>query len=204
MAHASLATGLLLAGGRGTRFDPCGTQNKLMARLPDGTPVAHAAARHLLACVPRVVAVVRPGAEALADMLNVAGCDVVFTTQAERGIGASLAAGVHASADAPGWIVALADMPWIAPATIEALARELDTGASIVAPAYRGKRGHPVGFGAMHGAALEALDGDAGARSLLASNAVVTIHVADPGILADIDTPSDLEGWIRANPTRRQ
>ncbi len=43
MTHASLATGVLLAAGLGTRFDPGGVQSKLLAKLPDGTPVAVAA-----------------------------------------------------------------------------------------------------------------------------------------------------------------
>jgi molybdenum cofactor cytidylyltransferase len=193
MTYTSLATGLLLAAGRGSRFDPAGLQNKLLAPLADGTPVARAAARNLLASVPRVVAVVRPGAEALAHVLNDAGCEVIFSNDAERGMGASLAAGVRASADAEGWIVSLADMPWIAPNTIESVARRLDEGASIVIPVYRGQRGHPVGFGAMHGSALAALDGDVGARALLASSDSTKIEVDDAGVLADVDTPSDLQ-----------
>ncbi|PMS35937.1 molybdenum cofactor cytidylyltransferase [Trinickia symbiotica] len=192
MTYASLATGLLLAAGRGTRFDPTGQQNKLLAPLPDGTPVARAAAQRLLASVARVVAVVRTGDEALAHLLNDAGCDVIFSSEAERGMGASLAAGVHASADADGWVVALADMPWIAPETIEAVARRLGQGSSIVAPVYRGRRGHPVGFGAMHGTALAALNGDVGARLLLESSDLTTIDVDDAGVIADVDTPGDL------------
>ncbi len=192
MTYASLATGLLLAAGRGTRFDPTGQQNKLLAPLPDGTPIARAAAHPLLASVPRVVAVVRTGDEALAHLLNDAGCDVIFSSEAERGMGASLAAGVHASADADGWIVALADMPWVAPETVEAVARHLGQGSSIVAPVYRGRRGHPVGFGAMHGAALAALDGDVGARLLLETPDLTTIDVDDAGVIADVDTPGDL------------
>ena len=192
MTYASLATGLLLAAGRGTRFDPHGQQNKLLAPLPDGTPIARAAAHTMLAVLPRVIAIVRPGAEALAHLLNEVGCEVVFAADAERGMGASLAAGVHASAEADGWVVALADMPWILPATVEAVARKLGEGAPIVAPVHRGQRGHPVGFGGVHGEALAALDGDTGARSLLASPDLTTIAVDDPGVLADVDTPGDL------------
>lgn len=192
MTYASSATALLLAAGRGTRFDPTGLQNKLLAPLPNGTPVACAAARALLSTLPHVTAVVRAGDESLAHALNGSGCDVVFSVEAERGMGASLAAGIRATSEAQGWIVALADMPWIAPATIEAIARRIDGGASIVAPVYRGRRGHPVGFGAMHRDALCALDGDVGARALLESNEIATIDVDDAGILADIDTYADL------------
>ncbi len=192
MAYASLATGVLLAAGFGSRFDPDGLHNKLLARLPDGTPVAHESAHRLLQVVPHVLAVVRPGSEALARLLNDAGCDVVFAPVAERGMGASLAAGVEASADAKGWIVALADMPRIAATTIEAVARAVDGGASLVAPFYQGQRGHPVGFGIEHRNALLALDGDTGAKSLLMSQHVTRLSVDDPGILRDVDTPEDL------------
>ena len=193
MTYAPSVTGLLLAAGRGTRFDPAGLHNKLLTPLADGTPLACAAARALLAVLPHVTAVVRPGAEALAHALNEAGCDVVFATEAERGMGASLAAGIRATSEAQGWIVALADMPWIARATIEQIARRLDGGASIVAPIYQGRRGHPVGFGAMHRDALCALDGDIGARSLFEIADVAAIDVDDPGVIDDVDTRADLD-----------
>ncbi|MFL9932943.1 nucleotidyltransferase family protein [Paraburkholderia sp. RL18-103-BIB-C] len=192
MPYASLATGVLLAAGFGSRFDPEGLHNKLLARMPDGTPVAHESAHRLLRVVTRVLAVVRPGSDALARLLNDAGCDVVFTADANRGMGASLAAGIEASDDAEGWIVALADMPRIATTTIEAVARALDDGASLVAPYYDGQRGHPVGFGVAHRDALLALDGDTGAKSLLMSQTVTRVDVRDPGILRDVDTPEDL------------
>lgn len=192
MAYASLATGVLLAAGFGSRFDPDGLRNKLLACMPDGTPVAHEAAHRMLRVVSRVVAVVRPGSDALGRLLNDAGCDVVFTANAERGMGASLAAGIEASDEAEGWIVALADMPRIAVTTIETVARALDGGASIVAPFYQGQRGHPVGFGIAHRETLLSLDGDTGARSLLMSQSVMRLDVDDPGILRDVDTPEDL------------
>jgi molybdenum cofactor cytidylyltransferase len=192
MPYASLATGILLAAGFGTRFDPDGLHNKLLARLPDGAPVAHEAAHRLLRVVTRVLAVVRPGSDALARVLNDAGCDVVFAPGAQRGMGASLAAGIAASDDAEGWIVALADMPRIALPTIEAVARALDAGAPLVAPFHDGQRGHPVGFGSTHRDALLALDGDTGAKALLATLPLTRVDVDDPGILRDVDTPADL------------
>ncbi|WP_321818073.1 MULTISPECIES: nucleotidyltransferase family protein [unclassified Paraburkholderia] len=194
MAYASLATGVLLAAGTGSRFDPEGLRNKLLAPLPNGLAVAHEAAHRLLMVVPRVIAVVRPGAETLAHTLNEAGCDVVFAAASVRGMGASLAAAIEADTEGESWIVALADMPRIAVSTIEAVARELDAGKPLVAPFYDGQRGHPVGFGYGHREALLALDGDAGARALLTSQTLTRIGVDDPGILRDIDTPADLNG----------
>ncbi|MFC5428862.1 NTP transferase domain-containing protein [Paraburkholderia denitrificans] len=194
MGYASLATGVLLAAGTGSRFDPEGLRNKLLAPLPEGQCVAHVAAHRLLRVVPKVIAVVRPGSEALAHVLNDAGCDVVFAANAASGMGASLAAGIGAAQEAESWIVALADMPRIAIASIAAVARAIDEGASLAAPFYKGQRGHPVGFGFEHRDALLALDGDTGARALLAAHALTRIDVDDPGILRDIDTPADLSG----------
>lgn len=121
--------GVLLAAGRGSRFDPDGTVNKLLAALPDGTPVAVQAARHLRAVLDDVVAVV-PAAgthgaevERLAALLAEAGCEVLRCTRAARGMGASLAAGVAARPHAGGWIIALADMPWLAPTPSPGLPR---------------------------------------------------------------------------------
>jgi molybdenum cofactor cytidylyltransferase len=53
MTYASLATGVLLAAGYGSRFDPDGLHNKLLARMPDGGVVAHEAAHRLLLVVTR-------------------------------------------------------------------------------------------------------------------------------------------------------
>jgi molybdenum cofactor cytidylyltransferase len=194
MAYASFATGVLLAAGTGSRFDPNGLRNKLLAPLSEGTCVARESAQRLLRVVPKVIAVVRPGAETLAHVLNDAGCDVVFAPTAERGMGASLAAGIDHDHETESWIVALADMPCIAVESIEAVARALDEGASLVAPFYRGQRGHPVGFNYTHRAALVALDGDSGARALLNAHPLTRIDVDDPGILRDVDTPADLDG----------
>jgi molybdenum cofactor cytidylyltransferase len=193
MTYASSATGILLAAGLGTRFDPSGIQNKLLAPLPNGTRVVFQSARRLLAVAAEVIAVVRPGAEKLADVLNEAGCKVIFTIDAERGMGATLAAAVRATSEAEGWLVALGDMPWIEPASIEAVARPLDAGEALVAPFYRGKRGHPAGFGIVYRDALMGLDGDAGARGIFSTTTPFKVDVDDPNVLRDVDLPSDLK-----------
>jgi molybdenum cofactor cytidylyltransferase len=109
-------------------------------------------------------------------------------------MGASLACGVRASAEADGWIIALADMPFIQSATIDAIVRALEQGAAIAAPVHEGKRGHPVGFGREYYAELAALGGDEGARAIVKRDEgkVVLVEVDDPGIHGDIDTPDDL------------
>jgi molybdenum cofactor cytidylyltransferase len=186
------AAGILLAAGRGRRFDPLGARNKLLQRLPSGEPVVAASARHLLSVFPQVVAVVAPLDGGVADLLRGLGCEVTVCLEADAGMGLSLAHAVAAAPNAGGWLVALGDMPFIAPSTLHALRRALEQGAGIAAPSYQGRRGNPVGFGAGHRAALLALEGDQGARRLLQAHPVTLVEVDDPGILRDVDLPADL------------
>jgi molybdenum cofactor cytidylyltransferase len=187
--------GVLLAAGRGSRFDATGMTSKLLQPLPTGPhrgrPVAQAAALNLRASVDRVLAVVRRGDRSLADALAAAGCDVVINAQADAGLGSSIACGVQASADAVGWLIALADMPAIAPATIARVAATLRAGAPAVVPMVRGQRGHPVGFSAAFAAQLTALQGDQGARVVLQTAAPLLLEVDDAGCLLDLDTAAD-------------
>lgn len=182
--------GILLAAGSARRFGGA----KLLATLAGGKPVGVASCLALVEALPRTIAVVRIGDDALADALAAGGATVVRCARADEGMGASLACGVAASRDAAGWIVALADMPWIAPATIRRVADAIASGASIAAPFHRGERGHPVGFAASHRDALAALGGDEGAKSVLASHGadLVRVDVDDPGVLRDVDVPADL------------
>ncbi len=186
--------GILLAAGRGSRFDPAGARNKLLQALPDGQPVAAASARAMLAAVQRVIAVVREEDAATAGLLRGLGCEVVTCADAASGMAASLACGVRHAGDAGGWLIALADMPFVRPATMAALAHEVAQGGAgaIAAPVLEGRRGNPVAFGRAHLQALLALQGDQGARTILKNNPVNALTVDDPGILQDIDTPSDI------------
>ncbi len=186
----STIVGVLLAAGAASRFGA----PKLLHPLPSGEAIGVAAARALVAAVPEVVAVIRPGDHVLRESLAVLGVRVVENPRAGEGIGTSIAAGVAAAPQASGWLIALADMPFIRPATIAALADALRGGADIVAPQHAGRRGHPVGFAARRRQALCALDGDRGARGLIAAHrqGLTLLHTEDPGVLRDLDRVEDL------------
>jgi len=187
--------GILLAAGYSKRFG----SNKLLQALPAGSPhagvpIAVAAARNLVEALPESIAVLRPRAQKLGQMLRNAGCNTVVCKNAAEGMGTSLAAGIRAAPDADGWVVVLADMPFLRPETIRIIAKAIADGAAIAAPTYRGERGHPVGFARRFIEELSALHGDSGARALLDRHPdrVTTHEVDDPGALRDIDKPSDL------------
>jgi molybdenum cofactor cytidylyltransferase len=185
----SNVVGILLAAGSSRRFGA----DKLLQPLPDGTPIAVASLCNLRQAIPQVIAVVRPGHK-LAKLLGASGAEVTVCERADEGMGVSLAHAVRVAPGAASWIVALADMPFIRPETIQLVAARLDSGALLVAPAWRGERGHPVGFAARFRDELSVLTGDAGARELLRSHRdeLDLVECSDPGVLRDIDTPADL------------
>ncbi|CAH0317180.1 Molybdenum cofactor guanylyltransferase [Massilia sp. Bi118] len=188
--------GVLLAAGRGRRFDPLGQRNKLLQALPEagGEPVVALSARKLLSVVDTVIAVVPPDDGGVGALLSALGCEVSVCADADSGMAASLVHAIRHSLphDPAAWLVALGDMPRVAPATLRLLADALAAGAPIAAPVMDGRRGNPVGFGRVHLDALLALKGEQGARRLLHTFPVSELAVQDPGIFKDIDTPADL------------
>jgi molybdenum cofactor cytidylyltransferase len=183
---------VLLAAGAGTRFGG----GKLMHPLTDGVAVAAHAARNLTDAGLRVIAVVRAGDLALAELLEREGCRVTFCHDAVHGMGHTLAHGVAQASEASGWVIALGDMPRVKPDTIRSVVAALHAGAKIAVPFYDGRRGLPVGFSNELGPDLRALKGDAGGREVLERHrdAIVRIPSDDPGVVLDIDTKADLRG----------
>lgn len=185
--------GTLLAAGSVRRFGA----PKLLQPLHDSVPVAAAAAQMLIQVLPNTVAVAKPGDHALIGLFTELGLQVVENPLADEGMGTSLAAGVNASAQADGWLIMLADMPWIRPATISVLADHLKKGASMAAPVYAGQRGHPVGFSSRWLQSLRDLSGDKGARDLISdrSDSLELFATEDAGVVKDIDYPQDLSRY---------
>jgi molybdenum cofactor cytidylyltransferase len=182
-------TGVLLAAGQGRRFGG----DKLMHRLADGTPMALAAARRLHAVLPESVAVLADADSELAGLLDAEGLRVLVNASARDGIGTSIARAVTASRDAAGWVITLADMPYVPQSAVQRVADGLRAGASIVAPVYAGQRGHPVGFCRRYAQALQQLHGDQGARGIIAADpdALVLFDAGDAGVVIDIDRRGD-------------
>lgn len=182
--------GLLLAAGSSRRFGA----NKLLQPVAPDTCMAVQSCRTLRAGVERVIALIRPGQAELATLLEASGAEVVVFHAAEQGMGASLAHGVRSSPQADAWLVALADMPWLQRETVRRLAQALRAGSPLAVPVHDGRRGHPVGFGAIFRDELCALRGDRGARSILDrhSRQQLLVPCNDPGIHRDVDTPQDL------------
>lgn len=200
-AVADGVVALLLAAGSGTRFariagGPDGA--KLLAPVDGARRVIDRAIAAIAPHCDHIVAAVgaNPGVEAA--LREHAGLTVVRVADPARGMGHSLASAARAARHlSPRWlIVMLADMPFVRADTVGSLlarANATDDAASIVAPRWRGQRGHPVVFGRAQLTSLVELDGDRGASPLLGRHPVVWVDVDDPGVVRDVDEPDDLE-----------
>jgi molybdenum cofactor cytidylyltransferase len=190
-------TVIVLAAGLGSRF--VGAHHKLVHPVRDDegkpTPILALTLRHAIESRMPVVVVTTSVLAPLAAE-QVAARDIVVVPAAApvsgRGMGDSIASGVAARADAPGWVILPADMPRVRPATLGAVAHALLSGPIAYAQ-YRGRRGHPVGFDAELYSELIGLTGDEGARRIVARYPAQAVDVDDPGVLIDIDTVQDLD-----------
>ena len=182
---------LVLASGRGERFKASGggEGSKLQALL-GGIPVL----RWTLRAVEE------------------SGLPFHVEDRGHAGMGDSIAAAVRATAQATGWLVLPADLPFISPLALRNVAAALGE-SRVVVPRFRGQAGHPVGFAAACRDALSALAGPTGAAAIVQAtpaHRIATLDLDDPGIVMDIDTVQDLDraeqllqsGWRPAAPPR--
>lgn len=194
---------VVLAAGRGQRFR--GEGHKLEQVLGNDTVLAHTLRQAMASDLPLLVVT----SSALAPMVrrHVASRDMLVLPDQDRlgrpaplGMGHSIAAGVAATGDAPGWLILPADMPMLRASTLVAVAQAIEQDPIAFAQ-YRGRRGHPVGFNAELFSELAALQGDEGARRLLARYPAKAVEVDDPGVLVDIDTVEDL-AQVQGDPSQ--
>lgn len=185
-------TGVLLAAGHSRRFGG----NKLLAEI-DNREIVMRAADSLSPC-SRILAVVRPNDLPLQSLLSEASIELVINDRIDSEMGGSIACGVTASKHSQGWCVLPADMPFVLQSTTRKIITALQQKASLTAPFYNGRRGHPVGFSQDLVSELMALDKEPGARGVVEKymHRLVKIETKDAAILYDIDSADDLKDSI--------
>jgi molybdenum cofactor cytidylyltransferase len=186
--------GLVLAAGRSTRM---GGPNKLLEEI-NGKPLVRIVAEQALASrASPVIVVTGHQRERVERALAGLRVSLVHNADFADGLSTSLKAGIKAvPADADGVIVALGDMPQVSATLLDRLIAAFDPehGALVVVPTFDGKRGNPVLWARRFFADLMAVEGDVGARHLIAgyAEAVTDVPVDDAAALTDIDTPEAL------------
>lgn len=193
--------GILLAAGRGQRFDPSGEKDKLLQLRPDsGKPVLWHSGSTMSKMLPATLAVIQGHQPKRVHCLFDAGCEVLISPEAQHGMGSALAAAVKHSVEKKpgitGFIISLGDMPWVPVEAIALVHAELLKVSTqelhAVAPCFEGKRGHPVGLTRAWASSLIALQGDVGAKHLLRNANMIAINWPSADVLQDVDVPEDL------------
>ncbi len=185
---------VVLAAGRSTRM---GGPNKLLAELNGKKLVRIVAEQALASKASPVIVVTGHQAEEVEAALRGLNVKLVRNSAFAEGLATSVKAGIAAVPEiADGAVVCLGDMPLIDAKLIDRLVEVFapDRGSLIVVPVAGGRRGNPVLWSRRFFPELMALDGDVGARHLIARHLEAVTEVEVPGNSAflDIDTPEML------------
>jgi CTP:molybdopterin cytidylyltransferase MocA len=179
-----MLSGLILAGGDGSRFGP---QSKLIQEL-GGRPVLEHAIRAMcgVSAIGQVVVVLGAHADEVRACVRFGRAESVVCDDWSRGMSATLSYGLGALRSTDRVVVTLGDSPTVTPSVVERFV-SAQPGSRAV---YDGHPGHPAVLGPTHIERLRSLGGDQGARGILDGP---TIECSDLCSGLDVDTTEDLE-----------
>jgi molybdenum cofactor cytidylyltransferase len=180
---------IVLAAGSSKRFG----NDKRLVKNANGQTLLDLTLSSIPLVFKQHILVLHPGDDAIATAYQTRW-QIVYAEFAEHGMGNSIAAAVKHISDCTGVLIALADMPLVAQATFTLLA-ETARPDRIIVPFFNQQRGNPVVIGKNFLPKLAELNGDSGARQLMQQHPelVVRVDLGDPGVLRDIDTPTELQ-----------
>jgi molybdenum cofactor cytidylyltransferase len=185
---------VVLAAGKGTRM---GGPNKLLEPLHGKPLLLHAVDAALKSNARPVIVVTGHEHERVAAALKGLEVQIVRNADYSAGLSGSLRAGIEAlPEDVKAAAVLLGDMPQVSAKLINMLGASIDParGALIAVPVRAGRRGNPVVWSRRLFSDISSIEGDTGARHLIAQykDAVLEIAVDDEGAFVDVDTPEAL------------
>ena len=201
-AVPSLRVGaLILAAGSSTRMGA--KANKLLQTVEGKPLLAWPVDAMIDAGASPVSLVLGHEAESVRSALGERGLEWIDSETWEQGMGASIGEGVRELTnrfDLDGLLICVGDLPGLRGAHVRRVVdtfQRRESREAIIVPAYEGRRGHPVLFGAEHFGSLAELQGEAGARSVIEVNVdrVVEVALTESAIVRDVDTPEDLATW---------
>jgi len=190
---------VVLAAGAGSRFDG----EKLLAPLRGRPLIAHVAATVAEALgtglLSGAVAVIPPGATALARPLDTAGCALIENFDSASGLASSLQLGLaevtRHDPQAAAALIVLGDQPLLSRGTIARLIEAWRASGKSVRPRYTltpEAPGHPVLLDRSVWPLATSLEGDRGMGPLFAAHPELLVTIDVPGANPDVDTAADL------------
>ncbi len=200
-----MLSGIILAAGSSTRMG----QPKQLLPLAGKPLLQHAIDAAATSCMDEVIVVLGGHAEKIESALRLSPggkVRIVVNDQYSNGQSASLRLGLRsAAADSCASAVLLGDQPFVTAELIDKIAAAFEAGdAPITRPVYIAANGdavpgHPVLIARRIWPDVERLEGDEGARALLASHPDWLQEVRMDGTpAADIDTQADYQRALNA------
>ena len=194
--HAPRIAAVVLAAGLSSRMG----ENKLLVDI-GGQPLIRRTVQTALESHASPVIVVT-GRDAALIERALGGLDVRFIKNDEfaKGLSTSLKSGLsQVPAESDGAVVVLGDMPSVTPALLDTLIAAFNPadGRAICVATHAGKRGNPVLWARRFFPEMAAIEGDVGAKHIIAANdeLVCEVEAQTDAPLVDIDTKEDLAAF---------
>ncbi len=163
-----------------------------------GTLISHMVDLFIAAGSDRVLVVTGGDREAVEGALTGSPAQLVYNPDYRAGgMISSIKVGLRTLQGGPAETVAIspADLPYLKVSTLQALYEGIPRAeGGILAPSYRGRRGHPVLIGKGNWSEILDLPSGETLRDYLRARAedIEYLEVYDPGLIQDLDTPEDL------------
>jgi molybdenum cofactor cytidylyltransferase len=181
---------IVLAAGRASRMG----ENKLVTELGGKAIVRRAAEAAVASKAAPVIVVTGHERERVEKTLAGLGVMIVHNPRYAEGMSTSLKAGLASlPPNVEAVAILLGDMPEVDGALVARLAAALTGGKGIAIPVRDGRQGNPVVWGRALFPALAAIEGDHGAKRVIAAHRALVAEVpAGAGAFTDVDTPDAL------------
>lgn len=183
-----MISAVVLAAGSSSRMG----RPKPLVPLGEVPLLARVLASVRRSAVGQVVVVLGHEADRVRREVSMDGATIVVNPDYEAGMSTSIRAGLRAADPrAEGFLIVLADQPFVSAATMDALIRRrAESAAKIIIPTYRGIRGNPVLLDRDLSSEALAIKGDQGCRAIFGDHEaeILEVPVDDPGVILDLDT----------------
>ena len=194
--HAPRIAAVVLAAGLSSRMG----ENKLLVEISGQPLIRHTVQAVLASHASPVIVVTGRDAEKVGYALSGLDVRLIKNDDFAKGLSTSLKSGVNAvPAESDGALIVLGDMPSVAPALLDTLIAAFNPaeGRAICVATHGGKRGNPVLWARRFFPEMMTIEGDVGAKHIIAANdeLVCEVEASTDAPLVDIDTKEDLAAF---------
>ena len=186
-----MISSILLAAGQSKRMLG---ENKLIKDVK-GIPLIKYALNNILKSnVNEIIIILGYQNETIEKLIDkTSRVKFVFNSNYKEGISSSIKKGIkNLSEKNEAFFISLGDMPSINYNTYNQLIK-YSKDKKVIVPLFKGQKGNPVLFPKSFEKKLLSIEGDSGAKKMLEINKkeVLNLEIDDPGIIKDLDVPSD-------------